>query len=177
MLLLIGEFDLTIDDKNRLGIPAKVREQYSPEEFGSGFIQTLGANQILTLYPEKYYQRIVLVVAPRMVAPDESLALDRVNYSLAGRAELDRQGRVLLSDKLLKRANLKEQVTLIGVRDHLEVWDQKIWAEYLAQNMGNQEKMMLQAREELFRLQRQSELADLDWSEDTSPRALPNDQA
>jgi MraZ protein len=161
MLLLTGEFDLTIDDKNRLGIPARVREQYNDQKFGSGFYQVLGANQILSLYPDKYYKHVVLVVAPRMVAPDESLAMDRVNYSLAGRVELDRQGRVLLSDKLLKRAKLKEQVTLIGVRDHLEVWDQKVWSEYLEQNIGNQEKLLLQAREEMFRLQQQSEMESL----------------
>ena len=175
MLLLTGEFDLTLDDKNRLGIPAKVREQYSSEEFGSGFYQVLGAERILSLYPEKYYQRIVLVVAPRMVAPDESLAMDRVNYSLAGRVELDRQGRVLLNDKLLKRAKLQEQVTLIGVRDHLEVWDQKIWADYLEQNIGHQEKLMLQARAELFRLQRESEMDALGWIESDSPNRLPHE--
>lgn len=175
MLLLTGEFDLTIDDKKRLGIPAKVREQYDPEEFGSGFFQVLGANRILSLFPDKYYRRIVLAVAPRKVAPDESLAMDRVNYSLAGRVELDRQGRVLLSDKLLKRAKLQERVTLIGVRDRLEVWDQDIWADYLEQNIGNQEKLMLQAREEVFRLQQQSELDALGWLAIDSEKKLSSE--
>ena len=91
MLLLTGEFELTLDDKNRLSIPAKVREQVPQEEYGVGFYLILGVNRILSLYPEKYYQRIALAVAPRTVAPDEILAFDRVNYALAGRVELDRQ--------------------------------------------------------------------------------------
>lgn len=175
MLLLTGEFDLTIDDKHRLGIPSKIREQYSSQAFGSGFYQVLGANRVLSLYPDKYYERIVLVVAPRIGAPDESLAMDRVNYSLANRAELDRQGRLLLSDKLLKRARLTEQVTLIGVRDHLEVWDQKIWDNYLDENIDSHEKMMLQARVELFEMQRQALLENMNWLEMDQPSKQPTD--
>ncbi len=158
MLLLTGEFDLTIDNKNRLAIPAKVRDQVSPEVHGNGFYQILGANNILSLYPDMYYKRIALVVAPRMAAPDELLALDRVNFSMASRVELDRQGRVLLNEKLLKRAGLTEQVTMIGVKDHLEVWNQAQWEQYLEQHMLEQEKYMLQAREELFRLEKEAEL-------------------
>ena len=129
MLLLTGEYELTIDDKNRLSIPARLREQIDTIEDGEDFYQVLGVNRILSLYPEKYYQRIALAVAPRRVAPDEMLAYERVNFALAGRVSLDRQGRVLLSDKLLKRAQLTEHVALVGVRDHLEVWNQQQVAE------------------------------------------------
>ena len=156
MLLLTGEFDLTLDDKHRLAVPAKVRDQIDPEEHGSGFYVVLGANRILCFYPDEYYKRIALVVAPRMVAPDESLALDRVHYSLAGRVELDRQGRLLLGDRALKRGGIKERVTLIGVRDHLELWDQDLWEKYLDQHLGAHEQMMLQAREQVLKMEGQT---------------------
>ena len=155
MLLLTGEYELTLDDKNRLSIPARIREQMAKEDNGSGFYAVLGVNRILSLYPEKYYERIALAVAPRMVAPDESLAFDRVNYALAGRVELDRQGRVLLSDKAIRRAALREQVTLIGARDHLELWDQQQWEEYLEGHLETHERMLLQAREEALRRERE----------------------
>ena len=148
MLLLTGEFNLTIDEKNRMSIPVKLREQICQEENGSGFYLTPGVNRIINLYPDKYYQRIALAVAPRKVAPDESLVFDRINYALAGRVELDRQGRVLLPEQAMRRAGLKEQVTLIGVRDHLEVWDRQQWESYLNDHIANHEKMLLQARRE-----------------------------
>ncbi len=148
MLLLTGEFNLTIDEKNRMSIPVKIREQICQEENGSGFYLTPGVNRIINLYPDKYYQRIALAVAPRKVAPDESLVFDRINYALAGRVELDRQGRVLLPERAIRRAGLKEQVTLIGVRDHLEVWDRQQWENYLDNHIANHEKMLLQARRE-----------------------------
>jgi MraZ protein len=156
MLLLTGEYELTIDEKNRLSVPARVRDQIDPEEHGQGFYQVLGVNRILSLYPDKYYQRIALAVAPRMVAPDESLAFDRVNYALAGRVELDRQGRVLLNEKALRRVGLKEQVTLIGARDHLEIWDQQQWEQYLEEHLLDHEQMLLKAREEAMRRERET---------------------
>ncbi len=86
-----------------------------------------------------------------MVAPDESLAFERVNFAMAGKVELDRQGRVLLNDKSLRRAGLAEQVTLIGVRDHLELWDKEQWEKYAEENLVVHEQMLLKAREEALR--------------------------
>jgi len=156
MLLLTGEYELTLDDKNRLSIPSRVREQIVPEEHGSGFYLVLGPNRILNLYPDKYYQRIALAVAPRTVAPDEMLAYERVHFALAGKVELDRQGRVLLNEKSLRRANIKNRVMLTGVRDHLEIWDKEQWEKYLQDHLAFHEQMLLQAREEALRRERQS---------------------
>ena len=154
MFLLTGDYDLTLDSKNRLSIPAKIREQVSSEEEGR-FYLVLGVNRVLCLYPEKYYQRIALAVAPRKVAPDESLAFDRVNFALAGMVELDRQGRVLLNEKAMRRAKLGTEVTMIGAGDHLEIWNRDQWEEYLERNLDIHERMLLEAREERLQLQRE----------------------
>ena len=151
MLLLTGEYELAIDQKYRMSIPTRIREQIIPEEHGSGFYQLFGVNRILCLYPDRYYQRIALAVAPRTVAPDEWLAFERVNFALAGRVELDRQGRVLLGERTVRRAEVKERVTLIGVRDHLEIWNQDLWQAYLAEHLPSHEKILLQSRQEVFR--------------------------
>ncbi len=156
MLLLTGEFELNLDNKYRLFIPARVREQISPEDDGSGFYLVSGVNRILSLYPDLYYQRIALAVAPRMVAPDELLTFERINYAMAGRVELDRQGRVLIGEKAIRRAGVREQVTLIGVRDHLEIWDKQQWQRYLDEHLAMHEKMLLQAREETLRKERET---------------------
>jgi len=154
MLILTGEYELTLDDKNRLLVPSRLREQMPSEELETGFYLTLGVNRIVSLYPDKYYQRIALAVAPRTAAPDESLAFERVNYALAGRVELDRQGRVLLPDKAIRRAGLKERVTLIGVRDHLELWDRQKWDRYMSDNLEGHEQMLLKMRQEAMERER-----------------------
>ena len=159
MLLLTGEYELALDSKNRLAVPSKVREQIPDDLLGSGFYLVPGANRILSLYPEKYYQRIALVVAPGTAAPDELIAYERVNFALAGKVELDRQGRVLLPEKALNRAGLlkakaqteSERVTLIGARDHLEIWNPERWERFVEQSMASHEKMLMNARVELLR--------------------------
>jgi len=155
MLLLTGEYELTLDEKNRISIPSRVREQIAQEESDNTFYLTLGVNRILSLYPEDYYRRIALAVAPRTVAPDELLTFNRINFALAGRVELDRQGRVLLNESAIRRAGLKERVTLIGVRDHLEIWDQQQWQRFVDDHLGLHEQMLLISHQEVLRKERE----------------------
>jgi MraZ protein len=154
-LLLTGEYQHVIDGKNRVLISNKLRNQVDAEEHGSNFYIVFGANGILCLYPEKYFEQIVLSVAPETAAPDEAVAFERISFALASKVELDAQGRLLLNEKLRKRAGLKEQITLVGVRDHIELWNNEDWEQYLSDNLPQYQKQMSQAR--LFVLQKQNE--------------------
>ncbi|MHC4456414.1 MAG: division/cell wall cluster transcriptional repressor MraZ [Planctomycetota bacterium] len=142
MLLLTGEYGHVIDGKNRVLISNKLRGQIDVDEHGSNFYLVLGSNGILCLYPEKYFEQIVLAIAPRAVAPDEAVAFERISFALASKVELDRQGRLLLNEKLRKRAGLKDNVTLVGVRDHIELWNSESWEQYLSDNMTQYQKQM-----------------------------------
>jgi MraZ protein len=146
-LLLTGEYEHVIDDKSRVLISNKLRSQIDADEHGSSFYLVFGANGILCLYPEKYFERIVLAIAHGTTAPDEALVFERMSSALAGKVELDRQGRLLLNEKLRKRAGLKDQIILLGVRDHIELWNSESWEQYLADNMPQYQKQMLQARQ------------------------------
>ena len=147
MLLLTGEYEHVIDDKSRVLVSNKLRNQIDADEHGSNFYIVLGANGILCLYPEKYFERIALAIAPGAAAPDETVAFERMSFALTEKVELDRQGRLLLNERLRKRAGLKDHVTLIGVRDHIELWNSENWEQYLADNMAQYQKQMSQARQ------------------------------
>ena len=147
MLLLTGEYEHVIDDKSRVLVSNKLRSQIDCDEHGSNFYLVLGANGILCLYPEKYFERLILAMAPGVSAPDETVGFERMSFALASKVELDNQGRLLLNERLRKRAGLKEQVTLIGVRDHIELWNSENWEQYLADNMAQYQKQMSQARQ------------------------------
>ena len=147
MLLLTGEYQHVVDDKGRVLVSNKLRSQIDADEHGSDFYLVLGANGILCLYPQKYFEQIALAVAPGTAAPDEAVAFERMSFALASKIELDAQGRLLLNDKLRKRAGLKDQITLIGVRDHIELWNSESWEQYLADHMPQYQKQMSQARQ------------------------------
>ena len=155
MLLLTGEYQHIIDEKSRVLISNKLRNQIDADEHGSNFYLVLGANGILCLYPEKYFEQIVLAVAPQTTAPDEAVAFERLSFALASKVELDNQGRLLLNEKLRKRAGLKDNITLVGIRDHIELWNSDNWEQYLADNMAQYQKQMAQARQSV--LQKQTE--------------------
>ena len=147
MLLLTGEFQHVIDNKGRVLISKNLRNQVDSEQHGSNFYLVLGANGILCLYPEKYFEQIVLAGSPKAAAPDEAVAFERISFALAGKVELDSQGRLLLNEKLRNRAGLSDNVTLVGVRDHIELWNSEHWEQYLSDNMSQYQKQMTKARQ------------------------------
>ena len=159
MLMLTGEYEHTLDGKNRLFISNKLRSQIDVEEHGSSFYLAMGANGILCLYPEKYFQQIALAGAPRMAAPDEAVTFERLSFALASKVELDRQGRLLLGEKLRKRARLDNTLTLVGVRDHIELWNSDDWERYLQDNLPQFQNQIMEARQTV--LQKQSRQLDV----------------
>jgi MraZ protein len=154
MLMLTGEYEHSVDEKNRLFVSNKLRSQIDVDQYGSNFYLAMGPNGILCLYPEKYFQQIALVGAPGMGAPDESVAFERLSFALASKVDLDRQGRLLINEKLRRRARLGTELTLVGVRDHIELWNTDDWEGYLADNLNQYHHQTAQARQ--AQLQRQS---------------------
>jgi len=147
MLMLTGEYEHTVDGKGRLFISNKLRGQIDSEEHGSDFYLVLGANGVLCLYPEKYFQQIALAGAPGMAAPDEAVNFERLSFALANKVELDRQGRLLLNERTRNRARLGSNLTLVGVRDHIELWNTDDWEQYLSDNLPQFQQQVMQARQ------------------------------
>jgi len=130
--VLFGEFELTIDDKNRLLVPADVRHAFLPEH-GEAFFVVLqnsgyaAAPRIPWMYPERYYEEMAMQGPVEMTPDDNQVAFNQMYYGLASRVPWDKQGRVLIPDRTLRRAGIGKDVTLIGARDHLELWNRTDW--------------------------------------------------
>jgi MraZ protein len=150
MLLLTGEYQHVIDSKSRVLISNKLRNQIDSEKHGSNFYLVLGSNGILCLYPEVYFEQLISAAGSEKYAPDEAVAFERMSFALASKVDLDNQGRLLLNESLKRRAGLKEKVTLVGVRDHIELWNSEAWEEYLSSHMPQYQKQMSQARQRLL---------------------------
>jgi MraZ protein len=119
----------------------------------------MGPNGILCLYPEKYFQQMALTGAPSTAAPDEAVSFERMVFGLAGKVELDRQGRLLVPEKLKKRANLGSTLTLVGTRDHIEIWNTEDWEQFMTENLGQYQNQIAQVRQTvLLKQSRQVEM-------------------
>ena len=125
--VLYGEYELTIDDKNRLLCPSEIRRGLVPEHHGEAFFLVVGINRVPWMYPERYYEEMVSQVPAEMTPGEDALAFDQINFAMIHRLPWDKQGRLLIPEKTLKRTGLQREVTMIGVRDHLEIWNRADW--------------------------------------------------
>lgn len=155
MLLLTGEYQHVLDEKSRVLVSNKLRSQIDVDEHGSNFYLVLGANGILCLYPEKYFEKIILAMAAPSTPSGETVAFERMTFALTNKVELDNQGRLLINDKLRKRAGLNNNITLVGVRDHIELWNSETWDKYVESNMAQYQGQMSEARKAV--LQKESQ--------------------
>jgi MraZ protein len=133
--MLLGEFEHTIDDKNRLTLPAKFRQALS-----GGLVITRGLDQCLHCYPQADWERLV---ESRLAGLDpfsrEGRMMNRYFFAGASEAEPDKQGRVLVPGTLARKAGIDREVVIVGVRDHLEIWDRAHWEKHVTEMEGSAE--------------------------------------
>jgi len=131
--MLLGAYDHTIDDKNRLTLPAKFRES-----FAEGAVVTRGLDGCLRVYRGEDWTRLVESrLAPLDTLSKETRRIQRFLFSGASESEPDKQGRVMIPAPLLKHAQLGRDVVVAGMRDHLEIWDREMWSRELAEVEGS----------------------------------------
>lgn len=124
--VLIGEHELTLDEKKRLLIPADIRRSI-PAELGEGFYVVKGINGQPWLYVEKVYEDVVMDEPADMVPEDDLLAYNQLVFGLAAKLSCDKQGRILVPDRAVRWGGLEKEVTLVGVKDHVEIWSRSSW--------------------------------------------------
>jgi MraZ protein len=146
-LVLYGEYELTIDEKNRMLVPSEVRRAIDPERDGEAFFLIMGINRVPWLYPERYYESLVARDPGEMTPGEDALAYDQMNFAMASRLEWDKQGRVLFPEKTLRRTSLGRDVTLIGVRDHLELWNRSDWENHREALLARSAEIALKAKQ------------------------------
>ena len=126
-LLLFGEYELTIDEKNRLLIPSEIRRQLDPERDGEAFFLVTGVNKRPWFYVERLYEQLAARRDSELTPLRDAIDFDLLYYAKATRLELDKQGRVLIPDKVMKKIGVGRDVTLVGGRDHLQLWNRTDW--------------------------------------------------
>ena len=133
--MLLGEFEHTIDDKNRLTLPARFRDPMS-----EGVVVTRGMDGCLYAYPRGDWQeRFQSRVAELDPLSSEGRKLQRHFFSGAAEADLDKQGRIMIPGALLRYAGLERDVVVAGIHDRLEIWDRETWRREVNEVEGSAE--------------------------------------
>lgn len=122
-----GIFDLAIDEKNRLLIPADVRRAMNPEIDGESFIMKYGWNGRPWLYGKNYENARAAKAESDEAPADEAQDFDQYSYALSEEVVWDKQGRVVVPQDFITWAKLDKEVCLVAVKDHLELWNRPEW--------------------------------------------------
>ncbi len=126
--MFIGEYHHSLDNKGRIIIPSKLRE-----DLGNNFITTRGLEGCLYIYPETNWNLIINKYKELPDTKDKRYFM-RIFLSGASASELDQQGRVNIPSPLIDYAKLEKDCLIIGVDDHLEIWSQTEWENFISNN-------------------------------------------
>jgi MraZ protein len=122
--LFLGQFTYTLDNKGRLTIPSRFRDELPIE-----IVVTRGLDRCLSVYPMDVWKEISQKVTSLPITDPRGRTLRRVFFADAVAAELDKQGRVLIPDRLREYAglDLTSEVLVVGLDRFIELWDPARW--------------------------------------------------
>ncbi len=123
--MFIGEHQHSLDEKGRLIIPSKFRE-----DLGYEFVMTKGLDSCLFVYPKKEWTVIEEKLRSLPLTNKDARAFIRFFFSGATECILDKQGRVLIPANLREHSKLDKDAVVIGVSSRIEIWSKDEWESY-----------------------------------------------
>ena len=130
MAQFLGEHDVPVDEKGRIFVPAEFRKKL-PSEANGTLVVVRGFDRCLTAYPQHIWE----VTAGKLLGLPQTerkiRGFIRAMLSQAAEVKMDRQGRASIPRKLLDKANIGDQMVVIGALDKLEFWNPTDWQHFL----------------------------------------------
>ncbi|OXM15674.1 division/cell wall cluster transcriptional repressor MraZ [Paenibacillus herberti] len=127
--MFLGEHQHSLDDKGRLTVPSKFRDNLGPV-----FIVTRGLDNCLFVYPMEEWKQLEQKIRQLPLMKADARAFSRFFFSGAVELELDKQGRVNLPNHLTEYAKLEKDCMVLGVSSRVEIWSKPVWEGYYEQS-------------------------------------------
>ena len=135
-----GQFTYSVDSKGRIAIPAKLRKHVAAEA-NDTFVMTRGLSNCIDLYPLDEWQRIEeKLLNLNSFQPDDARFI-RMFVQFASEDVMDGQARILIPSTLINYAKIEKEVLILGALKKIEVWNPKVYDEYLSQSEQTYEEI------------------------------------
>ncbi len=128
MKLFLGEYDHALDERGRVTIPRKIRQELGEDEV----VLSRGFDTCIFGFDRASWEREAGKHLETPVTDDKARSLRRYLFAGAQKAEVDKLGRILLPAQLKEYASISRNVVIIGAGDHFEIWDKERWEAYAA---------------------------------------------
>ncbi len=133
--MFMGEYHHNIDEKGRIVLPGKFREDRNK------IIVTRGLEKCLYLYTEEEWERVVAKLNKLPFTKKDARAFMRSFFAGASVCEFDRNGRINITSPLVSYADLTKECVIIGVNDRIEIWDSNLYNTYMSENSSKLEEI------------------------------------
>lgn len=127
--MFFGSFEHTLDEKNRLLIPSRLRG-----ELGSKVFIMKGYEGSLSIYPQDQFSKYVEKLQNLPYESKLSRDIERISLSSVFEIDVDKVNRVQIPTALINKYNISKDVVVVGVINHIEIWSKAKWDEYLKVN-------------------------------------------
>ncbi len=124
--MLYGRYEHTLDSKGRLMIPSKIRNELG----GSTLYIMKGYDGALSIYKESTFNELATEIESYSFEKSSSRDFIRTRLSSTYDLEVDKLGRITLPTALLSRYGIGKDVVVLGVYDHMEIWDKDKYLAY-----------------------------------------------
>ena len=135
-IMLLGEYHHNIDDKGRLVIPTKYRE-----ELGDNFVITRGIEKCLYVYSQKEWDKLVTKLNTLPFTKKAARTFTRSLFAGATVCDFDKSGRINIASPLVSYAGLDKECVIIGVNDRLEIWSEIAFNQFMEENSQDLEEI------------------------------------
>jgi len=122
--MFFGEFDYKVDEKGRVPIPPKFRN-----ELLDGVVLTAGIEKCILAYPLAEWTKLADSLTTGPVTRSKLRRLNRAIFAAAFSLNIDGQGRLALPPQLREYAEIKDEAVVAGVNKYFELWNKPRWAE------------------------------------------------
>ena len=125
-----GSYEYSVDKKGRINIPSRLRK-YVSAEANDTFVVTRGYERCLFVYPLDEWNRLEQSIRQLSATDPRHRFFMRTLLERATETQLDGQSRVTIPRELLQFAGIENEVLILGVLEHIEVWNPIVYQEYL----------------------------------------------
>ncbi len=131
MQFFTGRYSLSLDNKGRIAIPAKMR-QVAADQGSERFYVTIGSHKNLDLYSEPgFIEKADLMKSRKAIETEREIYLRRKLFGNTEQCVPDKQGRIVIPPHLREHAGLDGEVLVSGAGDHLEIWQKATYEAYI----------------------------------------------
>jgi MraZ protein len=124
MPIFTGQYERTIDAKNRIQLPSQLRAAIGSGGEKTVLYVTLGEHRnTLSIFPEPAFEALASRMETEYLPGPESRRFELQFYALSTTVEMDKQGRIVLPERLRKKAGLGEEIFLVGQKSRIDVWN------------------------------------------------------